>query len=174
MGFSRQKYWSGVPSPSFKRADLGTCGARAVPDHCAREHPDTHKEATSTEHQGGCGPHRTLAKGNWPNKEWVRRKILDVQWNRVKVDILGQLIGRKNGLGHYCIAPLTLVKQDLKAQTRSLSQPIGFRDPGRDFPGLRDRVEFCSLWSQGMLRVMSLVWLGQGDGPQILETYKKH
>ena len=87
---------------------------------------------------------------------------------------MGQLIGIKNGLSHYCIAPLTLVKQDLKAQTRSLSQPIGFRDPGRDFPGLRDRVEFCSLWSQGMLRVMSLVWLGQGDGPQILETYKKH
>ena len=112
-----------MPSPSFKRADLGTCGARAVPDHCAWEHPDTHKEATSTEHQGGCGPHRTLAKGNWPNKEWVRRKILDVQWNRVKVDILGQLIGIKNGLSHYCIAPLTLVKQDLKAQTAALVSP---------------------------------------------------
>ena len=86
---------------------------------------------------------------------------------------MGQLIGRKNGLGHYWIAPLTLVKQDLKAQTRSLSQPVGFRDPSRDFPGLRDRVEFCSLWSQGVLRVMSLVWLGQGDGPQILRNIQK-
>lgn len=65
------------------------------------------------------------------------------------------------------------MKQDLKAQTYSLSQPIGFRDPGRDFPGLRDRVEFC-LWSQGVLRVMSLVWLGQGDGPQILRNIQKH
>lgn len=79
--------------------------------------------------------------------------------------ILGQLIERKNGLGHYCIVPLALVKQDLKAQTCSLSQPIGFRDPGRDFPGLTDKVEFCCLWSQAVLRVMSLVWLGQGDGP---------
>ena len=91
----------------------------------------------------------------------------------MKVDILGQLIGRKNGLGHYYIAPLALVRQDLKAQTCSLSQPIGFRDPGRDFPGLRDRVEFCSFWSQVVLRVMSLVWLGQGDGPQILRNIQK-
>lgn len=57
---------------SFKRADLGTCGARAVPDHSAR-HLDSHKEAPSTEHRGG-GPRRTLAKGNWPNKEWGEEK----------------------------------------------------------------------------------------------------
>ena len=59
---------------SFKRADLGTCGARAVPDHSARGHPDSLKEATSTEHRGGCGPGRTLEKGNWPNKEWGEEK----------------------------------------------------------------------------------------------------
>ena len=31
-------------------------------------------QTPSTEHRGGCGPGRTLATGNWPNKEWGEEK----------------------------------------------------------------------------------------------------
>lgn len=123
----------------IQRADLGTCGARAVPDHSARGHPDSHKEAPSTEHRGGCGLRRTLAKETGQTRNGVRRKILDVQWDKSEGGYIGAVNWEKKWIRPLCIAPLALVKQDLKAQTYSLSQPIGFRDPGRDFPGLRDK-----------------------------------
>lgn len=48
------------------------------------------------------------------------------------------------------------LQQELKAQPRSHRQSPGFRDPGRDSPGLRGGVAFCSLGSEGVWRVTPL------------------